>query len=68
MYVLILAALADTRPKEVWSVMSETLHLLNTMTSSVEADWIRSALASVEISDEDSIGQCRYSELFAVAH
>ena len=61
MYVLILAALADTRPKEAWSVMSETLYLLNVLTSTVEADWIKSALASVVISDEDAIGQYRHS-------
>ncbi|KAF7796270.1 hypothetical protein EIP86_007445 [Pleurotus ostreatoroseus] len=45
----------DTRPEEAWSVMSETLYLLNVLTSTVEADWIKSALASVIISDEDAI-------------
>lgn len=57
MHVQLLSCLADTQPKEAWLVMSETLHLLDTMTSKVEADWLRTALASVAISDEDAIGQ-----------
>ncbi|KAH8104589.1 hypothetical protein BXZ70DRAFT_998607 [Cristinia sonorae] len=42
---LTLSALADSRPRQAWLVMSEIMQRLETLTRNVETDWLRSRLA-----------------------
>ncbi|KAJ3529486.1 hypothetical protein NM688_g7849 [Phlebia brevispora] len=55
MYVQLLSALADAKPRDAWSVMADTLQRLDALTSLVEADWLRSSLAEIAPSDDDAI-------------
>ncbi len=49
----VLSALSDLNSADAWTAISETMETLDALTTTLEADWLRSPLAA--LSDEESI-------------